>query len=172
VADAIAGQATVLVDAGEAATAITLLDAAERSLPHAARSRLAGARAGAAAALGDAHSAGRAISAARARPRGDAVEPAIAIEVADLDRWHGHALAVLGDPSAAHALRRALDAVPRSARHRAAVHADLALALASEHPEHAAAHARDARELAERIGSARTEARLAALRLQIAPDAR
>jgi transcriptional regulator with XRE-family HTH domain len=172
VADAIAGQATVLADAGEAAMAIALLDAVERSLPHAARSRLAGARAGAAAALGDADSAGRAISAARERPHGDAVEPAVAIEVADVDRWHGHALTVLGDPAAAHPLRRALDAAPRSARHRAAVHADLALALASEQPEDAAAHARAARELAARIGSARTEVRLAALRLQVAPDAR
>jgi hypothetical protein len=49
-------------------------------------------------------------------------------------------------------------------RHRAAVHADLALALAPEHPGDAAEHARAARELAERIGSARTQARLSTLR--------
>jgi hypothetical protein len=74
-------------------------------------------------------------------------------------------------PAAARPLRRALAAPPRSARHRAAVHADLALALAAEQPGDSAAHARAARELAERIGSARTEARLAALRTQVAPHA-
>jgi transcriptional regulator with XRE-family HTH domain len=156
-ADAVAGQAGVLVDVGEATAAIALLDAAEPALPHAARPRVAGARAGAAASLGDAAGARRAISAAR----GDAVEPTVAVELVDLDRWHGHALTVLGDPAAADPLRRALAAPPRSVRHRAAVHADLALALAAEHPDDAAAHARTARALAERIGSARTEARLA-----------
>jgi transcriptional regulator with XRE-family HTH domain len=165
VADAVAGQATVLVDIGEASRAVALLDAAEPELPHTTRPRLAGARAGAAAALGDADSALRAIAAASERPSWvDVAELAVAVELADLHRWHGHALAVLGDPAAAAPLRRALSAPPRSVRHRAAVHADLALALAPEHPQDAAHHARAARELAERIGSARTEARLAALR--------
>jgi hypothetical protein len=49
------------------------------------------------------------------------------------------------------------------------VHADLALTLAVEHPDDAAAHARAARALAERIGSTRTEERLAALRPSPAP---
>jgi transcriptional regulator with XRE-family HTH domain len=165
VADAYAGQATVLVDVGEATAAVTLLDAAEPALPRTARPRLAGARAGAAAALGDAAGARRAIFAASEQlPRSDAAEPAIAVELGDLNRWHGHALTVLGDPSAADPLRRALDAPSRSARHRAALHADLALSLAAEHPDDAAAHARAARELAERIGSARTESVLSALR--------
>jgi transcriptional regulator with XRE-family HTH domain len=170
-ADAVAGQAGVLVDVGEAAAAVTLLDAAEPAIPRAARPRLAGARADAAAALGDATAARRAISAADERLPPDAVQPPVAIELADLDRWHGHALTVLGDPAAARPLRRALAAPPRSARHRAAVHADLALALAAEQPGDSAAHARAARELAERIGSARTEARLAALRTQVAQHA-
>ena len=171
-ADAIAGQAGVLVDVGEAAAAVTLLDAAEPALPRATRSRLAGARADAAAALGDAAATRRAISAASAqRLPADAVQPPVAIELADLDRWHGHALTVLGDPAAVRPLRRALAAPPRSVRHRAAVHADLALALAAEQPDDAAAHARAARELAERIGSARTEARLATLRTHVAPHA-
>jgi transcriptional regulator with XRE-family HTH domain len=165
VADAVSGQAIVLVDVGEAAAARALLDAGEPELPHVARPRLAGARAGAAAALGDAAGARRAIAAASERPaRADAAEPAVAVDLADLHRWHGHALAVLGDPAAADPLRRALSAPPRSVRHRAAVHADLALTLVAEHPQDAAVHARAARELAERIGSARTEARLAALR--------
>jgi transcriptional regulator with XRE-family HTH domain len=167
-AEAVAGQATVLVDVGEAAAAIALLDAAEPALPQTAGLLVAGARAVAAAALGDDAAARRAISAASERPPRDVVEPAVAVELADLDRWHGHALAVLGDPAAAHPLRRALAAPPRSARHRAAVHADLALTLAVEHPDDAATHARTARELAERIGSTRTEARLAGLHQQVA----
>jgi transcriptional regulator with XRE-family HTH domain len=155
-ADAVAGQATVLLDVDAAAAAVALLDGADgQQLPRPARVRLAGARAAAAAALGDAAGARRAIADV------DAAAPTIAVEVVDLDRWHGHALAVLGDPAAAHPLRRALAAPPRSVRHRAAVHADLALVLAAEHPDDAASHARAARELAERIGSTRTQERLA-----------
>ncbi|MHA6617116.1 hypothetical protein [Pseudonocardia sp. DLS-67] len=157
-ADAYAGQAAVLVDAGEPAAAELLLQAAEAELPHPARALLAGARAAAAAALGDAAGARRAIAVA------DIAAPTVPVELGDLHRWHGHALTVLHDPAAAEPLRRALAAAPRSVRHRAAVHADLALTLAVEHPRDSADHARAARELAERIGSARTEARLAALR--------
>jgi transcriptional regulator with XRE-family HTH domain len=168
-ADAVAGQALVLVDVGQAAAAIALLDAAEPTLPRAARRRVAGARAAAAAALGDAAGARRAISAASEHVPADAVDPAVALELADLDRWHGHALTVLGDPSAVHPLRRALAAPTRSVRHRAAVLADLALALAPARPDDAASHARTARELAERIGSTRTQERLAALRPPATP---
>jgi transcriptional regulator with XRE-family HTH domain len=163
VAEAYAGQATVLVDIGEPAAAMTLLHSADAELPHAARARLAGARAATAAALGDTAGARDAIAAA------DTAAPTIAVELVDLDRWHGHALAVLGDPAAARPLRRALAAPPRSVRHRAAVHADLAIALALEHPDDAAGHARTARDLAERIGSTRTQERLAALRPPEAP---
>lgn len=159
-ADAYAGQAAVLVDAGEPAAAELLLQAAEAELPHPARALLAGARAAAAAALGDAAGARRAIAVV------DIAAATVPVELGDLHRWHGHALTVLHDPAAAEPLRRALAAAPRSVRHRAAVHADLALALAVEHPRDSADHARTARELAERIGSARTEARLAALRPQ------
>jgi transcriptional regulator with XRE-family HTH domain len=165
VADASAGLATVLVDVGEPAAAGALLEAAEAELPAPTRARLAGAQAATAAALGDVAGARRAIAVA------DAAAPTLAVELVDLHRWHGHALAVLGDPAAAQPLRRALAAPPRSVRHRAAVHADLALTLARAHPDDAASHARTARELAERIGSARTQARLAALRPQDAPHA-
>ncbi|MFC5230843.1 hypothetical protein [Pseudonocardia zijingensis] len=157
--DAYAGLATVLLDVHEPAAAEALLQAAEAELPGPARARLAGARAATAAALGDASEARRAIATA------DVATAAVPVELADLDRWHGHALAVLGHPGAVQPLRRALAAPPRSVRHLAAVHADLALALAAEHPEDAAGHARTARELAERIGSTRTQERLAALRL-------
>lgn len=157
-ADAYAGQAAVLVDTGEPAAAALLLQAAEAELPRPVRARLVGARAAAAAASGDAAGARRAIAVA------DIAAPTAPVELVDLDRWHGHALAVLHDPAAAEPLRRALAAPPRSVRHRAAVQADLALSLAAEHPQESADHARAARELAERIGSARIEARLATLR--------
>ena len=164
-ADAIAGQAGVLVDVGEAAAAGRLLDAAETELPPAARPRVAGARAEVLAALGDATGVRQTIAQVTARlQRVDAAEAAVAVELADLDRWHGHALATLGDQAAAAPLARALAVPPRSVRHRAAVHADLALALAAEHRQDAEGHAREARALAERIGSARTTARLSTLR--------
>jgi transcriptional regulator with XRE-family HTH domain len=162
-ADAAAGQAAALVDIGEPAAGAALLDAAEAQLPDPARARLAGARAIVAAALGDAGGARRAIAAMGAPVRPDTATPAVAVELVDLHRWHGHALTLLGDAAAAGPLRRALAAPPRSARHRAAVHADLALTLAPASPEDAAEHARTARRLAERIGSTRTQARLAEL---------
>jgi transcriptional regulator with XRE-family HTH domain len=163
---AAAGQAAVLVDVGEPGRAIALLDAAEPSLPRAARPRLAAARAVAAAALGDAAAARRAIAATSVPPQIDRLDtavPLVAAELTDLDRWHGHALATLGDTEAVTPLRRALATAGRSVRRRAAVHADLALALAGSHPEDAAHHAREARILADRIGSHHTAARLALL---------
>jgi transcriptional regulator with XRE-family HTH domain len=179
VAAAVAGQAAVLVDVGEPAAAVTLLDAVEPGVDGAAHARLAGARAAALAATGDAAGTHRALGTAlqarfdpgTAPPRRDppapaqagrvdAVAPGFTVELADVERWHGHALAVLGDAAAVAPLRRALAAPPRSVRHRAALHADLALALAAQHPEDAVRHARQARTLAERIGSARTQALL------------
>ncbi|OZM81866.1 helix-turn-helix transcriptional regulator [Pseudonocardia sp. MH-G8] len=181
---ALAGQASVLVDVGEPAAAVALLEAVEPGVDGPARARLAGARAAALAATGDAAGTHRALGIAlqsRSDPgteplladppapapagqgtRIDAVAPGFAVELADVERWHGHALAVLGDAAAVAPLQRALAAPPRSVRHRAALHADLALALAPQHPEDAVRHARQARALAERIGSARTQALLAA----------
>jgi hypothetical protein len=122
----------------------------------------------AAAAAGDADGARAALATAdRAvrAPQVDAIAQAErpAVELADLDRWHGRTLVTLGDRAAVEPLERALAAPPRSARHRAAVHADLALALATEQADAAATHARTARELAEQIGSDRIRARLTAL---------
>ncbi|OLT13940.1 hypothetical protein BJF78_20900 [Pseudonocardia sp. CNS-139] len=80
-----------------------------------------------------------------------------------MHRWHGHTLLTLGDATAAEPLALALAAAPRSARHRAAVHADLALALAGTQPDAAAEHARAAREIAAGIGAERVVTRLSAL---------
>ncbi|MHA6627641.1 helix-turn-helix domain-containing protein [Pseudonocardia sichuanensis] len=164
IAAAVAGQADVLVDIGEPAAAVALLEAVEPSLDGVARARVAGARAAALAAMGDAPGTRRALDVATAqrvrRAPTDTVEPPFAVELADVERWHGHALAVLGDAAAVAPLQHALAAPPRSVRHRAALHADLALALAARQPEDAALHARQARTLAERIGSVRTQSLL------------
>jgi hypothetical protein len=85
------------------------------------------------------------------------------VRAADLHRWQGRVLVTLGDAGAAEPLRRALASGLPSTRHRAAVHADLAIALHAGRPAEAAQHARTARELAAGIGSARIPARLAEL---------
>jgi transcriptional regulator with XRE-family HTH domain len=84
-----------------------------------------------------------------------ATTPAVEIELADLHRARGHALVVLGAPGAAGPLAAALAAGPPAGRARAALHADLAVALAGDAPDQAADHAAAARSLAERIGSVR-----------------
>jgi transcriptional regulator with XRE-family HTH domain len=168
---AVAGQAAVLVDVGETRGAVALLDSARPSGSAAAEARLDAARAVARAAAGDAAAARAAIAAVTRRidhaaPVAiDAVRPdgRPVVELADLHRWHGRALVAMGDAAAVGPLEQALADAPRSARHRAAVHADLALALAVEHPEAAAGHARTAREIARGIGSRRIVARLADL---------
>jgi transcriptional regulator with XRE-family HTH domain len=177
-AAALAGMAAALVEAGDAAAAVTLLETAPASGPLAATARLAAALGHARAASGDAAAAGAAFTKAfgatgsaadpetEAAPepaslRVDAVRPAISVALADLHRRHGHALVALGDPAAAGPLHTALSAGPRTARHRAALHADLARALAAEHPTEAAEHARTARAIALRIGSVLIPNRLA-----------
>ena len=164
---AVAGLAAVLVDVGEAATAVEVVESAGPLDSETARARLAAARAVARAAAGHAAEARAAIPTAEtATPVVlDAVRPdgRPVVELADLHRWHGRTLVSLGDAGAARPLEQSLAAGPSSARHRAAVHADLALALATEQPEAAARHARTAREIASGIGSERIVARLSAL---------
>ncbi len=75
---------------------------------------------------------------------------------AAVEHRRGRALALLGDPAAVGHLERALAAGPGSCRVRAAVHADLAHALAAAGRTDAAArHADTARDLARRTGSRR-----------------
>lgn len=161
---AVAGRATVLVDLGDPASALTLLGEAAPSGPPAARVRWAAARGLARAAVGHDTAARSAFATAEhalREIRVDAVSRAEpAVELADLHRWHGRALVTLGRADAHTPLELAMDARPRSARHRAALHADLAIALGAARPAEAAEHARQARALATRIGSARIAARL------------
>jgi transcriptional regulator with XRE-family HTH domain len=92
--------------------------------------------------------------------------PRTGVRPTDLRRWRAQALAALGEPDVVSTLEAALAAGIDSARERAATHAALAIALAGRtaatgtaaHP--ADAHARAARDLAERIGSVRVVALL------------
>ncbi|HEY4420745.1 MAG TPA: helix-turn-helix transcriptional regulator, partial [Pseudonocardia sp.] len=141
-ADAVAGQVAVLVDVGEPGTAVELLDLAGPATCDPAQVRLDAARAVASAAAGDATAARAAITAAARRLQRSPVDIVAlrggpVLELADLHRWHGRTLVALGDAEAVGPLERALASAPRSARHQAAVHADLALALASHRPQDA-----------------------------------
>lgn len=163
---ALAGQAEVLREIGSAAAAVALLEEADPTGPGTTQARLAAALGIAHAAAGDTRAAHRALDdadRALAAARPDLVRRAHGpvVEVADLHRWRGHALVTLRDPAAVGPLESALAAAPRSVRHRAALHADLALVLAAaDRPDEAAEHARTARSLATRIGSRRIPARL------------
>jgi len=166
-AEATAGLAAVLVDVGDPDAAVALIDHTVEPTTAEARAWLAAARGTALAAGGHDDEARRGFDAAdralstRAGP-GDRPEAsagtgsdATGLRAADLCRWRGHALALLGDPDAISTLEAALAAGVRSARERAAAHAALAVALTTEHAVAAAEHARTARALAERIGSTR-----------------
>jgi transcriptional regulator with XRE-family HTH domain len=158
-ATALGGMAAALVDAGDAGAAVTLLEHAAVSGLPSAEARLAAALGLARAASGKGAEAGAAFAVAFSAI--DAIRPAVEFELADMHRRHGHALVTLHDAGATTPLRRALASGPRTARHRADLHADLALALAHEHPAEAAEHARSARAIALRIGSIRIPNRLA-----------
>jgi len=170
------GLVEVLVEIGRSEVALTLLTDSDTGAkrgttrPDPVAVRLAAAKAFAAAAAGRASVALAAlaeIAAAgpqQAFPDGPVIDRMYpndsSIELSDLHRWRGRALALLGG-EATDDLRRALGANPSAVRHRAEVLADLAAALAADATEEAAACAREARDLALRIGAPRITARLA-----------
>lgn len=165
---AIAGQAAVLVDVGEHARAVQLLEQAAPLPDDAGQARLDVARALAMAAAGESTASRQAMADAERRlqpARPDVVDRVgrPPVELADLHRWQGRVLVELGDAAAEAPLRQALAADPRSTRNRAAVHADLALTLHHRDPREAERHARTAQQLAAGIGSQQIPARLAAL---------
>jgi transcriptional regulator with XRE-family HTH domain len=165
---AVAGQAAVLVDIGVPGDAVQLLEETPPIPAGTAQARLDAALALARAATGERHASRQAIAAAERRLLRAGADPVDRsdgppVRPADLHRWQGRVLVTLGDAGAAEPLRRALAAGLPSTRHRAAVHADLAMALHAGRPAEAAEHARTARELAAGIGSARIPARLAEL---------
>jgi transcriptional regulator with XRE-family HTH domain len=166
------GRAEVLREIGQARSAVELLDRL-RPEPESpgTQVRLAAARGMAYAAAGDAPAAHRALDdAARwsaespGLPEVDVLHPVgieVEVEPAEVHGWHGRALLDLGEQGAAARLESALASGPRAVRHRAGLHADLALAMARSDGEAAAEHAHRARALAERIGSRQVTARLA-----------
>ena len=162
---ALAGQVATLIDIDAAATAIELLDEAA-SDPTPVRWQLAMALARAAAGEPEQSHAAVAAAAQRVeRTRVDRVDrrDVPPVELGELHRCQGRVLVTLTDPAAVEPLEQALATAPRSTRHRAAVHADLALALHDHRPGEAAHHATMARRLAAGIGSERIRARLAVL---------
>ena len=165
-AEAAEGLAEVLRAVGSPQAAADLLaEVAAECTETAAAVRLAAARGVTWAALGRAGAAEDAFAEARAGLAViDAAHPrrGYDVELVDVDRWHGHALVALHDPGAVAPLESAL-AGTRAVRHRAVLHADLARThAASGRAGPAARHARDARQLAERIGARSV---VAALRL-------
>jgi transcriptional regulator with XRE-family HTH domain len=164
-AESALGHAATLLEVGEPSAALAVV---EHTDPHTAdpvaSARCAAVSAAACAAAGDTAGARHGLDAA-ARARADVRHPpsAFAVEWADTDlhHWHGRTLCVLGDPTAVEYLSAALAESPRSVRGRAALHAELARALAARgRPEEAAEHARSARALAAGIGSRRIPRRL------------
>lgn len=169
-AEALAGQAAVLLELGRPAAAVELLAGAGPDAGGCVGPRLV-ASAWVAAALGAARAAGGDIEGARhafdaaerlAAPPGsrpDLAGPGLDLDYDGVHRWRGAALAPLGDVQEAARLRD-LVAAERPVRQRAALEADLAIALAVQGADDAAAHARSARLTAARIGSHRVRARL------------
>lgn len=171
---ALAEQASLLIEVGESASAVELLTElnghAHDETPALFRSWLA-------AALGEAHAAdGRADDARRMFDRAhdllptqrrDPDLPFIFLDPTNLDRWRGNALARLGDPAAIDTITGALQR-PLSARAHARMLVDLAYAHAAAGNRTAAMqHAREARRLASRIGSALQLGRLRRLVLPV-----
>ncbi len=158
VAAAAAGRADVLREVGDPDAAHHLLAETRARLDGGpGTARVAVAQAVARAELGRAADARAALADARAAlaapDLGHPLDP-LRIELPDLGHWHGRTLALLRDDAAADALAGALAAGPRSVRHRAELHADLAAVHRSAGRAAAAGrHAEQARQLARRIGS-------------------
>ncbi|MHA6796104.1 tetratricopeptide repeat protein [Pseudonocardia bannensis] len=163
-AQSLAGLAAVLVELGRTGAAAELLDPAQDE-PGTAWTAAALGRARAAA--GDLAGSRRAFDAAEraARTSGaatpDVVRPGLALDYDGVHRWRCAALAGLGDSAAITQLDEVVAGGAGPVRERAALQAELAIALAA-HGEaaEAAEHARSARLLAERIGSRRVHSRL------------
>lgn len=172
--EALAGQAAVLIELGRSRAAVELLtdrgvaDATDRE--GAAGSAWVAAALGAArAANGDLHAARCAFDAAERlcaggygaarEPRPDVAHPGLDLDYDGVHRWRGAALAPLGDPEELARLRALVAAPDRPVRQRAALEAELAVALEAQ-GRPGGAHARSARLTAGRIGSHRVRARL------------
>ncbi|MPZ89206.1 MAG: hypothetical protein GEU81_14295 [Nitriliruptorales bacterium] len=99
----------------------------------------------------------------------DPAVPYIMLDEFHLARWHGTALARLGDESAIVRLQYALTGMDSSfVRARAQLHIELAHALiAADHVDQARREVAKAKTLAVRVGSARQRRRARSLELQL-----
>jgi tetratricopeptide (TPR) repeat protein len=169
---AAAGRAFVLVDIGDTASAVALLETtratAERECSPLLRSWLAASH-GEALAADD-----RRAECLRAFDKADVLlpddqtnelAPYVALNQVHLARWRGHALAKCGEPEAVDVLTGALEQLdPTFIRAQTALHVDLALAF-STNGEASESHtqAMRAMHLATLIGSNRQRRRMANL---------
>lgn len=178
-AHATAQQAVILLDIGEPAAAVELLqfarDVAENRAPSLLRTWLAAALGEGLAAAGRRDEALQAFDDANALlPTNpvDPVMPFLLLNDGHLGRWRGSALLRLGDQEAINQLEAAarhLDVSDRSAiRGQTGMYVDLAFAYAAAGDSRGAfEYARKARQLASRIRSDRQAKRLASLDLPL-----
>lgn len=166
---ACAGQSVVLLDLGEAATAVELTeyarDIAHRTAPQLLNSWLAAAHGEACAATGLGGQSFHAFDDASRLMTGTPDVPFLVFNDIHLARWYGNALARLGEREAIDILSRTLAELdPTFTRAEAALRTDLAevLVLAGER-DHAMTHTAKASRLARQIGSVRQQTRIARL---------
>ncbi|MCS7478186.1 tetratricopeptide repeat protein [Umezawaea endophytica] len=178
-AHAAAQQAVILLDIGEPAAAVELLEyaryVAENRAPSLLRTWLAAAHGEGLAAAGFHHESVRAFDDAEKLLSSDPVDPEmpfLLLNDGHLARWRGSALLRLGNQDAINQLEsaaRELENSPRSAvRGEAGMYVDLAFAYAAAGDSRGAQeYARKAKQLASRIGSDRQRQRLASLELPV-----
>lgn len=167
-------QAFILLDIGNAADALTLLQEAQAiagdRVPRLLQAWLAASLGEGHAAAGDRDGALRAFDQASTLLPTETTHPELTflfLGGSHLDRWRGNVLAQLGEPEAASQLTAVLAATPADfVRARAAVHVDLEFAHARAGARDAAReYARQARRLVSQVGSVRQRRRLERLRL-------
>jgi transcriptional regulator with XRE-family HTH domain len=176
-------QSAVLAEVGEPSTAVGLVEQAismvSGDTPGRVRAWFEAARGAAmanAGAAGEAHAAYQSAERELAERAGrmEITYPALPIEfdLRALHRHRGHAYRLLReDESAIEELQRALRAGGTSARELAGIHLDLAWAHGAIGQEaEASSHARSARDIATRIGSARLAAQLDSGRTHAVPE--
>jgi hypothetical protein len=172
-AHAMGEQAYALLDIGEPADGLALVDAARTAagtrVPPVLQAWLAAVAAEMSAGTGDEPGARRLLDLADrtvpADPDETAVLPYIALGPGHLARWRGNILARLGDPDATRDLVDALDQMdPSFTRAGASLRCDLAAAMLAQHERtEARRHAAEGHGLARQAGSVRQRRRIDAL---------
>ena len=164
-----AGRAFVLVDVGEADTAVDLVattrQRADQTCSRMTRSWLAAAHGEVLAADNRGTESFRAFDRADvllANHASDTVDPYMALDPVHLARWRGHALARCGAPDAVDFLTTSLGKLdPTFIRAETALRVDLAHTFTVlNEPSQAAAQVRKAADLARKIGAKRQQRRI------------